>query len=231
MHTAEFFELKDTASECSMDSAYQSQSGASRRGQRKPQGQHQENRSSLSNHFVGSDVYSPSLGSDSYPTFPEPTLDMSHISHSTSTGTWEATGGPMAYANYTGGQDYAQYSSANMSQFTPSTAATVSPQWAVSETQYQSNPFTYSTYPITSNSNDMMYTASAQQQWRNTTFDTQDRPGAVRSSSSYTVQEESRRPSTQDNNFGAFVATPTSAKSVHYPHTGDYDQPRRMISR
>ncbi|KAK1913886.1 hypothetical protein P3342_007132 [Pyrenophora teres f. teres] len=72
MHTSDFFELKDTASECSMDSAYQSQSSASRRGARKPEVHRQDSRSRMSSHFVGSDIYSPTMSSDNYSAFQKP---------------------------------------------------------------------------------------------------------------------------------------------------------------
>lgn len=231
MTTSDFFELKDTASECSMDSAYQSQSGASRRGARKPDGPAQDNRSRMSTQFVGSDIYSPSLSSDNYPTFPEQTLDMSQMSHP-STGTWEATEGPITYANYTTGQDYSQYAAANMSRFTPSTTVNGSSQWAVSDAQFPSNPFTFTSYPTVHNSNEMMFNAaSSQRQWNSPSFDPTERPSAVRSSSTYTAQEDSRRASAHENNFGAFVATPTSTTSVHFPQSADFEQARPTVSR
>ncbi|KAI4934590.1 hypothetical protein J4E85_002448 [Alternaria conjuncta] len=209
MHTAEFFEIKDTASECSMDSAYQSQSGASRRGAQKPELHHQDSR--ISSQFVGSDIYSPTMSSENYSTFPE-TLDMSHMQPATS-GTWNATEGPLTYANYSTAQDYTHYSPANMPRFAPSTIAD-SPQWATSETNFQNNPFTFTSWPT----NDTMFN-SPQRNWHSASYDASERPATLRNSSSYSLQEESRRASAQDAGFGAFVGTPTSTASAHFPQT------------
>jgi hypothetical protein len=210
MHTSEFFELKDTASECSMDSAYQSQSGASRRGAQKSE-VHQDSRSRMSNQFVGSDIYSPTMSSENYSTFPD-NLDMSHMQPATS-GTWNATEGPLTYANYSTAQDYTLYSAANMPRFAPSTIAD-SPQWTTSETNFQNNPFTFTSWPT----NDTMFN-SPQRNWQSASYDASERPATLRNSSSYSLQEESRRASAQDVGFGAFVGTPTSTTSVHFPQT------------
>jgi hypothetical protein len=166
----------------------------------------------MSNQFVGSDMYSPTLSSDNFNVFPE-TLDMSHLQHSTA-GAWEATEGSF-YTNYSSGQDYTHYPTATMSRFTPSNAVNSSPQWATADAQFQqSYPFTTS-WPAT---NDTMFNAApSQRNWHSASFDASDRPTMVRNSSSYTLQEESRRASAHDANFGAFVGTPTSAASVHFP--------------
>lgn len=219
MHTSEFFESKDTASECSMDSAYQSQSGTSRHGARTMDGQ---DRSRINNQFAGSDIYSPSLNSENYTTYPDNTMDMSHMQQPMSTGTWEATEGPMSYANYSTGQDYTQYATTNMSRFTPSSTAGVSSQWVSSD--FQNTPFTFTSYPA-----EMMF-GPAQRSWNNTTYEATERPSVVRSSSSYNAQEDSRRASAPDN-FGAFVATPTSTTSVHFPQNVEFDQTRFIDSR
>jgi hypothetical protein len=230
MHTSDFFELKDSASECSMDSAYQSQSSASRRGARKLETHPLDSRSRISNQFVGSDMYSPTLSSDNFSAFPE-ALDMNHMQQSSTTGTWEATEGPIAYANYSTSQDYAHYPTANMPRFTPS-AVNGSPQWASTETHFQNNPFPYTSWPTSQTANDTMFNAAASQRnWHSASFDATERPVAVRSSSSYTLQEESRRASAHDANFGAFVGTPTSSTSVHFPQGIDFDQSRHLDSR
>jgi hypothetical protein len=222
MHTSDFFEPKDTASECSMDSAYQSQSGASRRGARKPETRPQDNRSRMNNPYVGSDMYSPTLSSDNYNAFPE-TLDMGHMQQPSTTGTWDATDGTLAYANYSTAQGYTQYSTANMPRFTPSTA-NGSPQWATTETHFQNNPFTYTTWPTSHTTSDTMFNAaSSQRNWHSASFDATERPAAVRNSSSYTLQEDSRRTSAHDANFGAFVGTPTSTTSVHFPQVVEFE--------
>lgn len=225
MHTVDLFDPKDTVSECSMDSAYQSQSGTSRHSN-KPDAQLQENRRHLNTPFMGSDIYSPSMGSDSFPTFTEQTLDLSEIPPAAS-GIWEPTEGPLTYASYATGQDYTQYSSANMSQFTPSTAVNVAPPWVVSDNQCQPNPFTFTPYPENPPSNDMAFIASSR--WNSTSYDAAERHAATHTPS-FTLKDESRRASTQDN-FSAFVATPTSSSSVQFPHHVDYDQSRLLGPR
>ncbi|CAN9229411.1 unnamed protein product [Alternaria alternata] len=209
MHTSDLFELKDTASECSMDSAYQSQSGASRRGAQKPELHRQGSR--MSNQFVGSVIYSPTMSSDNYSAFPE-NLDMSHMHQPATSGTWNATEGPLSYANYSTAQDYTHYSTANMPRFGPATLSD-SPQWATPETNFQNNPFTFTSWPT----NDNMFNTTPQRNWHSASFDTPERPATLRNSSSYSLQEESQRASAQDVGFGAFVGTPTSTTSVHFP--------------
>lgn len=230
MQTSDFFELKDTASECSMDSAYQSQSGASRRGPRKPDGQPQDTRSRMSNQFVGNEIYSPSLSSDSFNAFAEQTLDLSQLQQSSATGSWEAAEDSVVYANHSAGQDFTQYSNTSVSRFTPSSTVNLPSQWTTADAQFQSNPFTFTSFPTGQTSHDMMFAAS-QRQWSGASFETSERPAAVRSSSSYTIQEDSRRASAQDATFGAFVATPTSTTSFQFPQSADYDQSRLLDSR
>ncbi|KAH7386109.1 hypothetical protein BKA66DRAFT_569410 [Pyrenochaeta sp. MPI-SDFR-AT-0127] len=225
MHTSDFFELKDTASECSMDSAYQSQSGASRHGARKLDGQTQDSRNRMGNQFVGSDIYSPSLSSDSYNAFPDQSLDMTQLQHSAVTGAWETPEGSAVYANFSAGQDFTQYSSSNTTRFTPSSTVNISSQWVGTDAQYQSNPFAYTSYPTSQTSHDIMFNTAApsQRQWNSASYDNSERPVAVRSSSSYTIQQDSRRASAHESNFGAFVGTPTSATSIHFPANGEND--------
>lgn len=232
MQTSDFFELKDTASECSMDSAYQSQSGASRHGARKPDGQPQESRSRMGNQFLGSDIYSPSLSSESYNAFPDQSLDMSQL-QPTVTGAWEATEGSAVYANYSAGQDFTQYSTANISRFTPTSTVNMSSQWAATDAQFQSNPFNYTSYPTSQASHDMMFNTAApsQRQWSRTSFDNSDRPVAMRNSSSFTIQQDSRQASGHDSNFGAFVGTPTSTTSMHFPTNGEFEHSTGLDSR
>ncbi|KAF1849510.1 uncharacterized protein K460DRAFT_279188 [Cucurbitaria berberidis CBS 394.84] len=232
MHTPEFFELKDTASECSMDSAYQSQNGASRRGARKPDGHSQDTRSRMSNQFVNSDIYSPSLSADSYNAFPDQAVDLSQMQHPS--GAWEASEGSTVYANYSAGQDFSLYSTTNIPRFTPSSAVSMSSPWVTTDAQFQSHPYNFTTYPNGQTSHDMMFdaTTSSQRQWNGASFETSERPTVVRSSSSYTIQDDSRRASAHDATFGAFVATPTSTASIHFPHhTVEYDQSRLLDSR
>ncbi|CAE7033711.1 hypothetical protein PTNB85_03816 [Pyrenophora teres f. teres] len=224
MHTSDFFELKDTASECSMDSAYQSQSSASRRGARKPEVHRQDSRSRMSSHFVGSDIYSPTMSSDNYSAFPE-TLDMSQMHQSATSGPWESRDGSLSYANFSTAQDYNQYSTANMTRFTPSTIND-SPRWGT-EQSFQDSSFNFTSWPA-ANTSDAMF--SSQRTWPNPTFGPIERPATVRNSSSYT-QDESRRASAQDTSFGAFVGTPTSTTSAHFPQGLDFEQSHLQGSR
>lgn len=173
----------------------------------------------MSTQFVGSDIYSPSLSSENYNTFTEPTMDMSHMQQPIATGTWDSTDGPLSYANFSTGQDYTQYATTNMSRFTPASAAGAS-QWTTSD--FQSTPFTFTSYPT-----EMSY-GPVQRQWSNT-YEPTERPSIVRSSSSYT-QDDSRRASAPEN-FGAFVATPTSTTSVHFPQNVEFDTSRFVDSR
>jgi hypothetical protein len=225
MSGSDLFELKDTISECSMDSAYQSQSGASRRGLRKPDGITQDSRPRAP--FVGSEIYSPSLSSESY-TFADHTLDMNHMRPSA--GTWEAPEDSIVYANFSAGQDYSQYTTAPLSRYTPTSNIPMSTAWVPTEAQFQNDQF-YS-YPSGQSPAEMMFstTSSSQRPWSNSHFDG-ERPTILRTSSSYTLPQESRRTSAHDTTFGAFVATPTSTTSVHFPHNVDFDQSRLLDSR
>jgi hypothetical protein len=232
MQTSDFFELKDTASECSMDSAYSSQSGASQPRARKTNGQPQDTRPRMNNQFVGGETYSPSLHSDTFNTFADQTLDFSQLQQSATTGTWEATEGSVVYANHSAGQDYSHYANTSVPRFTPSTTVNLTSQWGTSDAQFQTSPFTFTSFPTVQTSHDMFgNTATSQRQWNGPTFESAERPTAVRSSSSYTIQEDSRRASAHDATFGAFVATPTSTTSIHFPQGGDYDQSRLIDSR
>jgi hypothetical protein len=211
----------DTISECSMDSAYQSQSGASRRGMRKPEGHAQDTRSCVNSQFVGSEIYSPSMSSDSYNAFADQTLDMSHMRPST--GAWEAPEDSIVYANYSTGQDFSQYPTTNVARYTPTSNVSVSSPW-VADAQFHNDQFNF-TYPTQSPA-ELMFSAPApsQRQWSNSHFDSAERPTAVRSSSSYTLPQESRRTSAHDANFGAFVATPTSTTSIHFPQSVEFSR-------
>jgi hypothetical protein len=228
MHSSDLFELKDTVSECSMDSAYQSQSGASRRGDRKPHSYSKENRTA-SAQFISNEIFSPSLSSDNFTTVPDQALDMSHIPH---TGTWDAPEGSVVYANYSGAQDYAQYSTANASRYTNTSAIAISSPWVPADAQFHNSQFAF-TYSAGQSPAEMMFNTAppVQRQWSNGHFDTLERPSVVRSSSSYTLPQDSRRTSAHDATFGAFVGTPTSTSSIHFPQNVDFDQSRIMDSR
>ncbi|KAF2822208.1 hypothetical protein CC86DRAFT_385904 [Ophiobolus disseminans] len=230
MTSADLLELKDTISECSMDSAYQSQSGASRRGARKVDGYTQDNRPRVNAHFVGSEVYSPSLSAESYNAFTDHNLDMSQMPQPA--GTWEAPEESIVYANYSAGQDFAQYATTNVQRYTPTSNTGLSSPWVPTDAQFHNSQFNF-TYPAGQSPAEMMFstTAPPHRAWNNSNFDQTTRPAAVRSSSSYTLHQDSRRTSAHDATFGAFVATPTSTTSVQFPQNVEFDQSRLVDSR
>lgn len=217
----------DTISECSMDSAYQSQSGASRRRMRKSDPHTQDNRSRLNTQFVSSEMYSPSMSSDNYNAFTDQALDMSHMRPST--GAWEAPEDSLVYANYSAGQDFSTYATTNVARFTPTPNIGVSSPW-VADASFHNDQFSF-TYPTQSPA-ELMFSAPApsQRPWSNSHFESVERPNAVRSSS-YTLPQDSRRTSAHDANFGAFVATPTSTTSAQFPQSVEFDQARLLDSR
>lgn len=149
-------------------------------------------------------------------------MDMSHMHQPLSTGAWEPTDGSLSYANFSTGQDYTLYATSSMPRFTPTSNASMSSQWAASE--LQNAPFAFTSYPT-----GMMFGPS-QQEWNTTPYEATERPSVMRSSSSYTAQDDSRRASAPDN-FGAFVATPTSTTSVHFPQNVEFDQSRFLDTR
>jgi hypothetical protein len=225
MHSSDLFELKDTVSECSMDSAYQSQSSASRRGERKPHGYPQDGQST-SAHFVGNAIYSPSLGSENYSAFPDPAIDINQIPQSV--GAWDAPDA-IVYADYSGVQDISQYSTADAPRYAPTSAVGMSSPWVPTDAQFHNSQFAFApSYSAGQSPADMMFntTASSQRPWSNGHVDTPERPAPVRHSSSYTLTQDSRRTSAHDANFGAFVATPTSTTSIHFPHNVELGQTR-----
>lgn len=231
MNGSDLFELKDTISECSMDSAYQSQSGTSRHGMRRPEGHAQDSRPRASAQFVGSDLYSPSLSSESYNNFTDHSVDMSQMRQPV--GTWETSEDSVVYANYSAGQDYSQYSTTSVPRYTPASNVGMSSPWVSAEAQFpNSDPFNF-TYPASQNAAELMFspTTTAQRQWNNTRFDSTDRPTVVRNSSSYSIHHDSRRTSAHDATFGGFVGTPTSTTSIHFPQTVEFDQSRLVDSR
>lgn len=224
MHNSGPFELKDTASEYSMDSAYQSQSGASRRGTRRPE-DFQDAQSGMNSQFIGSGLYSPSLGSDCYNGMHDQSLDMSQMNLPAAAGTWDASEGPV-YANYSTGQDYTHCTTTG-ARFMPSPAVNIPLHWGATESQSQNNPFTYTTYP--SNAMSFSTTAVSQRTWNQAHNNTSVRTGLMRSASSPTVHQDSRRASVYDVN--AFIASPVSTASMPLPQTAEYSQSPFLDSR
>jgi len=227
MTSSDLFDLKDTVSECSMDSAYQSQSGASRHGARMEPFT-QENGPAANAKFVGSNMFSPSLSSETYNTFEDHTLGMNQMQHPT--GTWDAPEDSIVYANYSAAQDYSQYATTNVPQYAPTSNASISSPWVSTEAQFHNNQFNFA-YPAGQSPTEMMFSTTTPQRPWHTQNAGQERPTAVRSSSSYTLPQDSRRTSAHDATFGAFAGTPTSTTSIHFPQHAEFDQSRLMVSR
>jgi hypothetical protein len=238
MNGADASERKhDTASIYSMDSAYQSQSGASRRGIQMPEDYQtltpQDNLSRANTQFLGGDVYSPTLSPDNFRGFPEQPSDM---------GTMETGESSFAYTNYTTGQDYSQYTTTSVPRWTPSTEMDVA-YWGAADAHNFGTPFTYTpllkptnsldaTFYSGQNASEMMFNAPAppQRQLSRPGLDTASRPSVVRSSSSFSLgQQGSRRQSTNESNFAAFVMSPASAISAQLPNVGpgEFEQYQR----
>lgn len=214
MNNTEHFDLKDTASQCSMDSAYQSQTSASRRGTKRPQPFSQDSSSTMGAHFVGSDIYSPSMSSDSYNNF----QDMSQMQLPAA---WDTQDGSMGFANYSTGQDFPLYPTSNVSRFNP-TSVNI---WAPVDAQFQNTSYNFTSYPTDSSETMFSTAAPVQRQWSNV------RPTPMRSSSSYTAQQASRRTSSNDAGFNAFVASPVSTASVQLPQAVEFEQTQYVDQR
>jgi hypothetical protein len=174
----------------------------------------------MSSQFVGSDIYSPSMSSDNYNAF----QDMNQMQLPAA---WDAQDGSMGFANYSTGQDFPLYPTSNVSRFNPTSAVNISLQWGAADAQFQTNPYTFTTYPTGQESNETIFSpvAPVQRQWSNV------RPTPVRSSSSYTAQQASRRTSSHDAGFSAFVASPTSTASVQLPQAVDFEQTQYVDQR
>jgi hypothetical protein len=235
MNGSEAFELKnDSASVYSMDSAYQSQSGASRNGGHMPEGYQtitpQDARSRVNNNqFLGSDIYSPTLSSENYSTYQEQQTDVGHMQLPSASGDLESGDNSFAYANYTTGQDYAQFTATSIPRFAPSSGIDVGLSWAASESHNFNNPFNFNAYSRSSNSmgaalyssqdpTELVFNAPAPLQRQSISrpqIDTSARPSIVRKSSSYVAhQRMSRRSSTNDASYGALAMSPVSAISA-----------------
>ncbi|KAF1927770.1 uncharacterized protein M421DRAFT_421610 [Didymella exigua CBS 183.55] len=210
----ELFDFKDTASQCSMDSTYQSQTSASRRGTKRQQPFSQDSQSTMGTHFAGSDIYSPSMSSDSHNAF----MDMNQMQLPAA---WDAQNGSGGFANYTTGQDFSLYQSSNVARLNPTSAVNV---WGPVDSQYQ-NAYNFSSYPTDSIETMFSTAAPVQHQWGNV------RPTPVRAPSSYTVHQASRRTSSNDAGFNAFVGSPTSTASVQLPQAVDLEQAHYIEQR
>ncbi|PSN66124.1 hypothetical protein BS50DRAFT_588890 [Corynespora cassiicola Philippines] len=237
MNGSDAFELKDTTSEYSMDSAYQSQSGASRRGAAMSESYQTFTQDARrGNQFMGNDIYSsPSLSSDNFSAFPEHPTDMSRMHLPSAAADMESAEGSYPFANYSTGQDYTQYST-SVPRFTPTSAIDMGLHWPTADAY---NTFSFAPFPKSSPSIDatlyasqdssMLFNTPATNQRHMTKprLDTSVRPSSVRSSSSFAMKEESRR----EAGFGPFVMSPSSAVSSQMPHASGYELPQQMDSR
>ena len=216
-----------------MDSAYQSQASSNRRVASMPEGYQsitpQDNRSRVSSQFLGSDNYSPTLSSENFVAFTEQHSDINHVQLPTAAGDIESGENAFAYANYTTGQDYSQYTATSISRFTPTSAMDMNYQWGTAEPQNYEN-FDFNSYPRSTNSMETAYfpgqgppemtfntPAAFQRHLSKPRLDTSVRPAAMRASSSFSTHHSLRRPSTHDTNYGAFVMSPASAMSAQLP--------------
>lgn len=228
MTSSDLVELKDTISECSMDSAYQSQSGASRSGTRKSEVYVQDSRPRVNTQFVSGEIYSPALSSESYNTFADHTLDMSQMQPPS--GTWDAPEDSIVYANYSAAQGYSPYTTTSVPQYASTSNAGMSSPWVSTEAQFQ-NHFDF-TYPAGQSPAEMMFSNNAPQRpWNTAHSASQDPPATLRSSSSYSLPQDSRRTSAHDATFGTFVGTPASTPSLQYSHSVENEQSRPLDAR
>ncbi|KAF2269847.1 hypothetical protein CC78DRAFT_564528 [Lojkania enalia] len=250
MNPADAFELKhDTASEYSMDSTYQSQTGASRRGNTLPEGfqtlTSQDARGRASGQFLGNDIYSPTLSSDNFSAFPEQHPDLGQMQLPSAAGEVDVGDNPFSFANFSTGQEVSQYSSTNVPRFAPASAIDPGYQWGIADAQPFSGPFNFALYSRPSHSIDgslfssqdqaeMMFNTSVQPQRQisRPRVDTSVRPVSVRHTSYNTNQQGTRRLSTNEPGFGTFIS-PASAISTQLPNVavGDFDQQQREEPR
>ncbi|KAF2278732.1 uncharacterized protein EI97DRAFT_217765 [Westerdykella ornata] len=235
MNGADAFEQKhETASVYSMDSAYQSQSGASRSGAQLPEGYQslapQDNRSRMNSQFPGSDVYSPTLSSDNFGAFADQHSEMAHVQPPSAAGDMETGDNPFAYANYTTAQDYSHYTATSVPRFIPSTNIDMTFPWGTSDSQSLTSPLGFNSFnksPISIDAalysnhdlSESIFNTPPQFQRGSISrprLDTSTRPAAARKSSSYISEEHvMRRQSANDAGFGSLAMSPTSAISAH----------------
>ncbi|KAF2470220.1 uncharacterized protein BDR25DRAFT_325885 [Lindgomyces ingoldianus] len=227
-------ELKhDTASVYSMDSAYQSQTGADRRGNTVPEGFQsltpQDTRSRVSSQFLRSDIYSPTLSPDNFNAFPEQHTDMTQIHLPSAAEEPEIGGIPFGYSNYSAGQDFTQFSTTSVPRTTSASGMDIGSNWVFADSHNFSNSYDF-LYPKSSHSleaalypsqdpGELMFTNTVPQQRTirkpPPQLDTNIRSTSVRGSSSFsTNQRDTRPPSTNDPTFGTFVMSPTSSVNV-----------------
>lgn len=214
MNNPDVFELKhDSASEYSMDSAYQSQTSATRRGTTMPEVYQPLAAPDTQTRVNSQFIYSPTLSSDNFNAFSEPQSDMSQMHLPSAARDVEAGENSFPYANHTSAQDYSPYTTAAVQQF-PDMGFQ---QWGSADAQAYTAPFSYASHPKSSHSldttlylsqdpNEIMF--NTQQHLSKPRIDTSVRT-SVRSSS-YNTHQPQQSSSTHDAGF-SFVLSPTSA--------------------
>lgn len=231
----EAFEQKhETLSEYSMDSAYQSQTGASQRRNQVPEFHNitpQDNRSHVSTQYL----YSPSLGSDHFNAFQEQQTDISQMRLPSSATDGQAADNVFSYGNYSAAQEFPQYAATTVQRFTPASGMESGSYWGIADSQNLSAPYNFASYAKSSQSIDSsMFTSADSELMFNTTqrnmsrpqINTNVRPTALRHSSSY-ASSQGRQVSNQ--NFGPVVMSPTSPLSAHLPMTFEEFEQRHSL--
>lgn len=156
------FKGVDATSEYSMDSAYQSQSGSSRRG-----GAYQSSpiQNPTSHSFMDQDI-SPSLASDSFAGFP----DSHDISQVHNAGNMDFGNGSQWFANTSSAQDFSTYS--------PSMAQTMQPSAFTAWGSTEVSNYGYTSYNMNNENEFFRAQPSPQRQLSQTRIDTAVRPTA-----------------------------------------------------
>ena len=150
-HLSESFLPKDdivSISSSTGDSGYHSQSDATRRLTSASEGYHtrssEESRGQMVEPFLGSGMYSPSLGSDGQSAFHGPQSDLNQMLLPPSAGDSDIGDNPFRmsdFANCSTGQGYSQFDNSALSRFlTPTSEVDIAQSWA-SDVQTFSAPF------------------------------------------------------------------------------------------
>lgn len=185
------FKGVDATSEYSMDSAYQSQSGSSRRG-----GAYQSSpiQNQTNNSFLDQGI-SPSLASDSFMPFPE-----SHdISQGHNASNLDFGNGSQWFANTSSAQDFSTYSP-SMNQALQSNGFA----WGSNDVSYD---FTYN---LTNETDFFRPQPSPQRQLSRPAVETSARP-----TSYFAAERTFSHTSTHSSNGRASVVSPAPAQSIH----------------
>ncbi|KAF2743403.1 hypothetical protein M011DRAFT_220612 [Sporormia fimetaria CBS 119925] len=246
MSSSDGFEPKlDTASVYSMDSTYHSTSGTSRNGAPIPEGYNtfapQETRNRMSTQLFGSDIYSPTLSSDTFTAFPEQPSDISHFQLPSAAGDLESGDNVFSYANYTTGQAYSPYTATSVPRYTSAGAVDMG-FWNNGDNQTMATPLNFNTYirsPLNvdaaiypgQESPELVFAQpQPQRSIARPRIDTSARPSIARKSSSFVSHQQASRRLSGDPAYGGLVMSPASVISTHLPSaaTAEFEQ-RQMF--